>query len=179
MSESRQKSRMILFGFSGVLMILGIAGAIGAAILSNSLGLGPITIGFALALLGICGLIFGGNVSPLSDKGVETAVTWKQYKNYLEAVSKGKQAIDTPTMFEKHLPYVAAFGLLHQWAKRFEKDGWTEMPAYFHVLPNTTGTQAMGAFVAMSTAANASGGSAAGAGAAGAGAAGGGASGAG
>ncbi|MBK8434354.1 MAG: hypothetical protein IPL28_25055 [Chloroflexi bacterium] len=84
-------------------------------------------------------------------------------------------------MFEKYLPYAATFGLLDQWAKQFEKEGWTEMPAYFRVLPTTTSDQAMGVFVAMSATANSSGGSAAGAGAgaAGAGAAGGGASGAG
>ena len=117
----------------------------------------------------------------MSDIGAETAVSWSKYNNYLKEVSKGKQAIDSPTMFDKHLPYVAAFGLLHQWAKQFEKEEWTEMPGYFHVLPTTTGNQAMVAFVAMTAATSSSGGSAAGAGAgaAGAGAAGGGASGAG
>jgi uncharacterized membrane protein len=133
-----------------------------------------------VAFLGVVGLLFGGSLTPLSDVGTETAVTWKEFSNYLKAVSKGKQAVDSPTMFEKYLPYAAAFGLLHPWAKHFEKDGWTETPAYFHVLPTTTGNQAMVAFVAMSAATNSSGGSAAaGAGAAGAGAAGGGASGAG
>jgi uncharacterized membrane protein len=114
---------------------------------------------------------------PLSDVGAETAVSWKAFNSYLKAVSKGKRAVDSPTMFEKYLPYAAAFGLLHQWAKHFEKEGWTETPEYFHVLPSTTGNQAMLAFVAMSAATHSSGGSASGS--AGAGAAGGGASGAG
>jgi len=117
----------------------------------------------------------------LSDVGAETAVTWKEFNNYLKAVSKGKQAVDSPTMFEKYLSFAAAFGLLQQWTKHFEKEGWTETPAYFHVLPTTTGNQSMMLFVWMSAATHSSGGSAApsGAGAAGAGAAGGGASGAG
>ncbi len=119
-------------------------------------------------------------LSPLSDAGMETAVAWKQFSRYLKDVSKGKRTVTSPTMFEKYLPYAAAFGLLQQWTKHFEKEGWTETPAYFRVLPTTTGNQAMVAFVAMSAATNSSGGSAAaGAGAAGAGAAGGGASGAG
>ena len=179
LSESHKKARMTLMALGAIFLFLGVAIALGAAILSDTVGLGPLAIGVAIAVLGFVSLIMGETISPLSDEGIETAVSWKQYKNYLEAVSKGKQAIDSPTMFEKHLPYVAAFGLLHQWAKQFEKEGWTTMPAYFQVLPNTTSTQAMGAFVAMTAAANASGGSAAGAGAAGAGAAGGGASGAG
>ena len=181
LSESRQKSRKTFFGLGGLLLGIGIACLIGTAILAGSIDFGPLAVAAACALLGITGLIFGGSLLPLSDVGMETAVSWKQYNNYLKKVSKGQQAIAGPTMFDKHLPYVAAFGLLHQWAKQFEKEGWTEMPDYFHVLPTTMGNQAMIAFVAMTAATNSSGGSAAGAGAgaAGAGAAGGGASGAG
>ncbi len=181
LSESRQKTRTTFFGLGGLLLGLGLAGLVATAILSGSIGLGPIAVAVAVALLGITGLILGGSLPPLSDIGAETAVSWNKYNNYLKEISKGKQAIDSPTMFDKHLPYVAAFGLLHQWAKQFEKEEWTEMPGYFHVLPTTTGNQAMVAFVAMIAATSSSGGSAAGAGAgaAGAGAAGGGASGAG
>ena len=85
----------------------------------------------------------------MSDEGAETAVLWKQFSRYLKEVSKGKQAADSPTMFEKQLPYAAAFGLLHNWAKHFEEEGWTETPAYFHVPPTTTGDQAMVAFVTL------------------------------
>jgi hypothetical protein len=68
--------------------------------------------------------------------------------------------------------------LLHQWDTFLQKEGWTELPPYFHALSHS-GDEGMNAFVAMAGTSSSSGGSAAGAGAAGAGAAGGGASGAG
>jgi len=181
LSKSRKKTRATFFGLGGLLLALGLVGSIGMAILARSIGLGPLAVATTVALLGLAGIIFGGSLSPLSDAGAETAASWNEFNNYLKAVSKGQRAVDSPTMFEKYLPYAAAFGLLHQWAKHFEKEGWTETPAYFHVLHSTTDNQAMIAFVAMSAATHSSGGSAtgAGAGAAGAGAAGGGASGAG
>ena len=180
LSQSRKKTRTTLFVLGGLLLALGLTGVVVIAILNDVIGLGPMAVAPAVAMLGFVGIGFGSSLAPLSDMGAETAVTWKQFNNYLKDVSKGKQAVDSPTMFEKYLPYAASFGLLQQWAKHFEKEGWTETPAYFHVLPTTTGNQAMVAFVAMSAATNSSGGSAAaGAGAAGAGAAGGGASGAG
>ena len=178
LSKSRQKTRTNFLALGGLLLALGIASLAAMAILSDAFGFGPLVLTFAVALLGMFGIFLGAGLSPLSDAGAETAVSWKQFKNYLKDVSKGKQAVDSPTIFEKYLPYAAAFGLLHQWAKHFEKEGWTKTPEYFHVLRGTTGNQAMIAFVAMSSATHSSGGSAAGAGA-GAGAAGGGASGAG
>ena len=75
------------------------------------------------------------------------------------------------------MPQAAAFGLLHKWAKRFEKEGVTTLPHYFHAVPGSTNQ--IGAFVAMTAATQTSSGAATGAGAAGGGAAGGGASGAG
>ncbi|MBE2225478.1 MAG: DUF2207 domain-containing protein, partial [Anaerolineae bacterium] len=180
LNKVRQKTRKNLYVLGGLLLGLGLAGIVGMALLAGSFGLGPLAVMGVVALVGIVSIGFGGSLTPLSDVGAETAVTWKEFNNYLKAVSKGKQAVDSPTMFEKYLPYAATFGLLHPWAKHFEKEGWTETPAYFKVLPSTDGSQAMMAFVAMSAATNSSGGSAAaGAGAAGAGAAGGGASGAG
>lgn len=179
LSKSRLNHRKRLFVTGGLVLALGMIMIIGTALASNLVGLGPLFLGGSITLVGAAGLIAGASLVPLSDGGAAVATSWQQYKNYLKAVSKGKRAIDSPTMFDNHLPYVAAFGLLHSWARRFEKEGWTEVPDYFHVLPTTTGNEAMTAFVAMSVVANSSGGSAAGAGGAGAGAAGGGASGAG
>jgi uncharacterized membrane protein len=178
LSSERRRVRKKFFILGTVLFFLGMAGFIALALLNEMLGFGPMSIMGAVGLLGVVSFILGSVLSPLSDAGVETAVLWKQFSRYLKEVSKGKQAVDSPTMFEKYLPYAAAFGLLHNWAKHFEKEGWTETPAYFHVLPTTTGNQAMAAFVALAAVTHSSGGSAA-AGAAGAGAAGGGASGAG
>ncbi len=177
LSESRQRARSMFLGMGVLLLALGVIGILPTAIWGGSLGFGPWAVIIAVMLLGVASILFGSALVPLSDVGAETAVSWKAFNNYLKAVSKGNRAVDSPTMFEKYLPYAAAFGLLHQWAKHFEKEGWTETPEYFHVLPTTTGNQAMVAFVAMSAATHSSGGSASGS--AGAGAAGGGASGAG
>jgi len=86
-------------------------------------------------------------------------------------------SVSGPAMFQRFLPYAASYGLLHPWAKWFEKEGWTDLPPYFEALAADDGGVA--AFVAMTSASSSAGGSAAGAAGAGAGAAGGGASGAG
>jgi hypothetical protein len=179
LSKSRLKNRTRLLVFGGLVLALGVVTMISTALASDQFGLGPLILASSIAILGATGLITGAALSPLSDDGAAMAASWNQFKSYLKAVSKGKRAIDSPTMFDKHLPYVAAFGLLHSWARRFEKEGWTEMPEYFHVLPTTNRSQAMTLFVVMAATSNSSGGSAAGAGGAGGGAAGGGASGAG
>ena len=103
---------------------------------------------------------------------------WQSFYQHLKDVTRSKAAVGETNMFNRFLPYAATYGLLHQWAKFFEKEGWTELPPYFHAL-NRADDGGMAAFVAMTAASSSSGGSAAGAGAAGAGAAGGGASGAG
>jgi hypothetical protein len=180
LSKSRQKARQNLFVLGGLLLVVGAVGMVALALLSSMLGWGPVVLMSVSAVLGVAALIFGASLSPLTDGGLETAVSWKQFSNYLKDVSKGKQAVTSPTMFEKYLPYAASFGLLQQWARHFEKTGWTETPPYFRALPTATGHDGMMAFIAMSAVTTSSGGSAAaGAGAAGAGAAGGGASGAG
>ena len=179
LSQSRQNNRTRLVVASSLVLALGVVAVISTSLSGETFGLGPILLTIAIELLGLIGLVAGASLSPMSDEGAALAKSWIQYKNYLKEVSKGKRAIDSTSMFDKHLPYVAAFGLLHPWARRFEKEGWTEMPEYFHVLPTTNRSQAMTLFVVMAATSNSSGGSAAGAGGAGGGAAGGGASGAG
>ena len=146
-------------------------------VLQNQLGAAPLMISGALFFLALMAFIMGNTLSPLSDAGVETAVSWQPFKNYLEQISRKKAAITRPDIFDLYMPYAAAFGLLHNWAKRFEKEGVTRLPHYFHAVPGNSNQ--MGAFVAMTAATSTSSGAAGGAGAAGAGAAGGGASGAG
>jgi hypothetical protein len=142
LSKSRQKARTNFFVLGGLLLALGLVGIVAMALLATAFGWGPFVLMGVLALLGTAALIFGASLSPLTDGGLETAVAWKQFSKYLKDVSKGKQAVTSPTMFEKYLPYAASFGLLQQWAKHFEKAGWTETPPYFRVLPTTTGMTA-------------------------------------
>ncbi len=178
-SEERRQARRVMLVLGGLLLAVGLGGLLLAVFLVDELGFGPFVVAGGLMALGSVGLVMGVAFSPLSDDGAETAVAWKAYAQHLRNVSKGKEAVSSPDMFERHLPYAAAFGLLPQWAKHFEKAGWNKLPAYFHTLSTTAVSEQMTVFVAMSAATSSSGGSATGAGAAGAGAAGGGASGAG
>ena len=179
-SAARKRVRRNLLVGGGLLLAFGAAGVLLAGILSSIIGSGPLAVVGSVFVLAVVALISGASFSPLSDEGMDTAVAWKAFAKHLTNVSKGKEAVGSPDMFEQFLPYAASFGLLHPWAKQFEKKGWNKLPPYFHVLSTTDASHHMAVFVAMSAATSSSGGSAAGgAGAAGAGAAGGGASGAG
>jgi uncharacterized membrane protein len=177
LSESRQKARSNFFGLGILLLVLGVMGIVTTAIWGGSLGFGPWAVIIAVMLLGVAGMILGSALVPFSYVGTETAGRWKKFSNYLNDVAKGKQAVGSPMLFENYLPYAAAFGLTKKWAKRSEKEGWTEVPPYFRVAPGTTNNQTWMVFIYLQGAFNSSGGSAAGS--AGAGAAGGGSSGAG
>jgi len=147
----------------------------------NQSGLWALALMVALALISIAWIIAGSSISVWSSAGEALAEEWEPFYRYLKEVARGKAAPGQPDEFERYLPYAAAYGLLHQWAKGFEKKGWSETPAYFQTL-STSGQSNMAAFVAMTAVTSSSGGSAAGAGAAAGaagGAAGGGASGAG
>src|SRR5690606_17326417 len=109
---------------------------------------------------------------PLTPEGADVAASWEAFAKYLKEVARGKASTTRPDMFSRYLPYAAAFGLLYNWARHFERKGDTLAPAWFHAAA-ADGSGSMAAFVAMSSSASSSGGSAGGSGAAG-GAAGGG-----
>jgi hypothetical protein len=176
-NETRQllRKRMIV---GGILLLFG---GIGSMLLLPVPFIAPAFIAISFAIIGV-GTLFaigGSIVSPLTDEAAHEAAAWQRFSNYLKGVSRGKQAVDSPNMFIKHLPFAAAFGLLPQWSRHFQKEGWREVPPYFKALPNNTPADSMAAFVAMSVASSSSGSTTAGGGAAGGGAAGGGAAGAG
>lgn len=145
-------------------------------------GLWPFSFTFALLGLSLVWFIAASTISVWSAEGLDRADQWEPFYRQIKRVTQSRAAVDRPEDFERFLPYAAAYGLLHPWAKRFEKKGWTATPAYFRSL-STADQDMMAAFVVMTAATSSSGGSAAGAtaagGAAAAGAAGGGASGAG
>ena len=174
----RKKRRLWVMGGSFIFFILGTAALIGLSVgLAQQFGAWPIAIGLALFLLFAVWLIVGNMLTILTDDAKQMADAWQSFHDYLKAVTRKKAAVDNPNMFTQFVPYAASYGLLHQWAKFFQKEGWTEVPPYFRAASHS-GDSSMAAFVAMSSASASSGGAAAGAGAAG-GAAGGGASGAG
>ncbi|MEM7802115.1 MAG: DUF2207 domain-containing protein [Chloroflexota bacterium] len=179
LDSSRQHMRRQLTIVGSIFTALASAGIIIGLILNH--GAGPFVVVGALFALGITAFIGSSMITPLSLEGIETAKGWKRFRNYLKAISSGKEPIDNPAIFEKYLPYAAAFGLLGEWSKRFEKEGTHAVPAYFKLHPTTPIHQAWPSYMAMQSSINSSGGNASGGGAGGAGvgAAGGGASGAG
>ena len=133
---------------------------------------------FSLLILFGIWIATGNALTILTDDAKTMADEWQSFYNYMKDVTRKKAAVGGTNIFNQFLPYAASYGLLHQWAKFFQKEGWKDLPPYFHAL-SRSGEENMAAFVAMAGASSSSGGSAAGAGGAGAGAAGGGASGAG
>lgn len=175
LERGRARNGFLIAGI--LLLVVGVAAMVLVGVLAGSFGPAALVLGGSLMLLGMVAMIASTAISPLTDTALAQKAEWQQFADYLKQVSKGKAAVDSPNMFLKYLPYAAAFGLLPQWTKHFEKSGWTEVPPYFRALPGSDPAQSMAAFGAMSAATTSAGGSAAGA--AGAGAAGGGASGAG
>jgi uncharacterized membrane protein len=179
---ARQQARRRLIAAGIVLLALDLAALIPMILLLNeNFGLWPLALSASLLLVSLVWITVAAGLSVLSPAGEDLAAEWERFYQFLRQVSKGKAGLPHPAAFEQFLPYVAAYGLLHTWAKRFQQQGWTQIPPYFRAL-STAGEDSMAAFVVMAAASSSSGGAGASAGAAaaaGAGAAGGGASGAG
>lgn len=176
-AERKHRRTWVMAG-SFIFLILGVLIMIMTALFENLFGIWPMTIAASFFLVFVLLLSMGSNMTILTDEAKIMAEEWQSFYRHLKDVTRRKAAVGETNMFNRFLPYAATYGLLHQWAKFFEKEGWTQLPPYFHAL-NRADDGGMAAFVAMTAASSSSGGSAAGAGAAGAGAAGGGASGAG
>ena len=176
--QARKTRRQWIVVSSFIFLLLCVAAFIALpAFLINLYGGWPALIAFSFLILFIIWISVGSSLTILTDEAKAMADEWQSFYNYMKDVTRKKAAVGGTNMFNRFLPYAASYGLLHQWAKFFQKEGWTELPPYFHAV-SRTGNDQMAAFVAMAGTSSSSGGSAAGAGAAG-GAAGGGASGAG
>ena len=128
-------------------------------------------------LLAMVAFVMAGAYSSLSDEGAREAARWRGFQEYLKDVVKGREPAWDLKLFERYLPYAAAFGLAEGWAKAFRQRGGAEIPSWFHAAADS-GDGSMAAFVAMTASAHSAGSAAAG-GAGGGGAGGGGGSGAG
>lgn len=176
--ETRKTRRNWILGIGGFFLLLSLLGFVAVpAFLMNRFGIWPIMSGVAFFILFVIWIAVGNWLTILTDEAKMLADEWQSFYDYLKNVTRKKAAVGDTNMFNRFLPYAASYGILHDWSKFFQKEGWTEVPPYFHAA-NRSGHDSMAAFVAMSSTSASSGGSAAGAGAAG-GAAGGGASGAG
>ncbi|MFZ1401142.1 MAG: DUF2207 domain-containing protein [Candidatus Promineifilaceae bacterium] len=176
--ETRKTRRNWILGIGGTLLVLSLIVLIAIpAFLMELFGAWPFTIAVSLFILFMVWIAVGSWLTVLTDEAKMLADEWQSFYGYLKDVTRKKAAVGGTNMFNRFLPYAASYGILHDWSKFFQKEGWTEVPPYFRAA-NRPGHDSMAAFVAMSSTSTSSGGSAAGAGAAG-GAAGGGASGAG
>lgn len=167
--------RFTILGAILLLLMLPLS-AVGVVLAERYSGWPFLLVAVAL-LLGTVAFIMAGVYSPLSDEGARAAARWRSFQAYLQEVVKGRDAAWDLRLFERYLPYAAAFGLVEGWAKAFQKRGGAEIPAWFHAVTDS-GNGSVAAFVAMTSSAHATTASASG-GAGGGGAGGGGGSGAG
>jgi uncharacterized membrane protein len=129
-----------------------------------------------LGFTGAAGLIMATGLTPLADHVVQQAAQWKSFSVYLKDVTRNREPVVRPDLFEVYLPYAASFGLAEAWAKYFQKQGMQTAPAWFTAASPDNN---MGAFIAIMGSTNSAGSAGSGGGAGGGGAGGGGGSGAG
>ncbi|MCC6187717.1 MAG: DUF2207 domain-containing protein [Anaerolineales bacterium] len=168
----RQRRRGLWTASAKLLLLASFGLLAGALALRGALGDAVFAVPAALLLLSIFALILAEHVSPLSDLGLSEAERWKRFGQYLTGVTRGREAITRPDLFERYLAYAAGLGLAAGWLRFFQKRGEVAIPGWFQPLAADDGAS----FAAMIAATSASAGSGA-AGAGGAAAAGGGASG--
>jgi hypothetical protein len=188
LDPGRKAGRQWLLAAAVVAVLLGgavmtagfiVAGSAAARGSGPALTLGAVAagVGVALLLLGLVALAAGGAFSPLSVPGEQAAAAWQSFGAYLKDIVRGREFVAGDALFERYLPFAAGLGLGERWARHFQKQGYTQIPAWFQVLQ--ADADDFGAVIALMAAANASVSSADGGAAGAAGASGGGASGAG
>ncbi|MBN2677307.1 MAG: DUF2207 domain-containing protein [Anaerolineaceae bacterium] len=185
--RKKTQSRVMIIG--GVLILIGILFVITLAIAMNSISSDlSLNINQATgALLGvsisawIAGFIYviaGALYSTLSSRGRWIADQWSGFSKYLKDIIAQREQALRPDTFTQFLPFAAGFGLGSQWAKSFQKRGFTDTPAWCHALNALDAESSYGALVTFMTSSNSEA-SSGGAGGGGGGASGGGGSGAG
>lgn len=95
--------------------------------------LGAILMGLGVALsgVGLVALIVAVSISSLSDEGVRQASAWNSFAGYLRNVTRGREPVTSPELFERYLPYAAGLGLATEWAKFFQKQANVPIPEWF------------------------------------------------
>lgn len=181
---ARQSARRVLIAWAVILILLSPVLALAGVplLMQTAIGPWPVLISGGLFFLGLAALVAGATLPPLSDQWAAEAARWDAFRQYLKAVTKGRESLPYASRYAEYLSSAAAFGLADVWANYLKRREDVEVPSWFHSL---TGAQvaSQAGFVAMIAAINASGAasgaSASAAAGAAVGAAGGGASGAG
>jgi hypothetical protein len=183
----RSDRRRRFFALAGLSMGLGIAVLMAGLLL---LGASPVNNAEAAILggvlsgagagasgAGLVGLFLAAFISILTDEGVRQAAAWKSFESYLRNITRSRESVVSPDIFERYLPYAASFGMATEWVKFFQKMNGVPLPEWFQGLHTGLDDGSFVAIMAAITAADSSASSAASG--AGGGASGGGASGAG
>ncbi len=186
-SPIRKKRQMMLL-VAGTILIL--AGLVFGILLALIVTRDPGTVSLSMdqvssALLGVfiaafvagfVYLIFAALYSPLTSQGRWIAGQWNGFSRYLKDIAARREEPLNPDAFMEFLPFATGFGLGSQWAKSFQKRGFTDVPGWFHALNHQDAMASFGAFSAFMSSSDSS---AASSGGGGGGASGGGGSGAG
>lgn len=107
------------------------------------------------AVLGVCisafvggfvYLLFAALYSPLTSQGRWIASQWNGFSRYLKDITAQREEPVRPDTFTEYLPFATGFGLGSQWAKSFQKRGYTDVPDWFHALNDQDAMASFGAF---------------------------------
>jgi hypothetical protein len=107
----------------GLLYIMDTTAVVAGAIL---MGAGGAAFG-----VGLLALIVALSISTYSDEGVQLASAWNSFAGYLRNITRGREPVASPDLFERYLPYAAGLGLATEWAKFFQKQANVPIPEWF------------------------------------------------
>ncbi len=160
LERHRKRMNMVLIGMLGMSSAIGLflVGVIvtGLILMSHPvLAQGTAVLagfGCATFVLSISLLIYGSTFSPLTPTGEEQRNRWQGFAEYLKQVSKGKEEVICPEIFEQYLPYAVALGLGVSWAKAFQKHGDMPMPFWFQTIAESDFSSIVAAVIAADSA---------------------------
>ena len=165
--HQRQRSQRLAFSVNAAL--LGAAVVLAGLVLGGAALGGFLAAGFKQASVILTALLIGGGVaalaaslmalclaarlSPLSEQGQLAAAQWKRFAAYLQEVIQGHAPQPPQEHFDLYLPLAAAFGLAEAWARHFQRQSGTPLPAWLQSLTATADAGDFGATAALLTAA--------------------------
>lgn len=139
----KERNRMLAAGVLGFLLGSGlvILGMIGLG-LPDLQGIGWVPLlggvmaglGGAAGMAGIAALVLSVSITALTPDGESRRAAWRGFEMYLKDVARGGSMVVQTRLFDRYLPYAAAFGMASSWARHFQKLGVAEVPSWFHGL---------------------------------------------
>jgi uncharacterized membrane protein len=91
-------------------------------------------LGGAAGVAGVAALVLSVSITSLTPDGESRRAAWLGFEMYLKDVARGGSMVVQTSLFDRYLPYAAAFGMASSWAHHFQKLGVTDIPSWFHGL---------------------------------------------